>query len=165
MMKSDKRSVIAALALPLLLQLSAGVSADTGAPVPGVPDDIAATESDSTINIGEVSVTAIKQGLDLRLQPIASTVVGRREAERLGVASMKDVSEIAPNFYIPAYGTRMTSSIYVRGLGARIDQPVVGLNVDNVPFLNKDAYDFDLFDIERIEVIRGPQSTLYGRNI
>lgn len=164
MMKSDKRSVIAALALPLLLQLSAGVSADTGAPVPGVPDDIAATESDSTINIGEVSVTAIKQGLDLRLQPIASTVVGRREAERLGVASMKDVSEIAPNFYIPAYGTRMTSSIYVRGLGARIDQPVVGLNVDNVPFLNKDAYDFDLFDIERIEVIRGPQSTLYGRN-
>ncbi len=62
MMKSDKRSVIAALALPLLLRLSAGVSADTGAPVPGVPDDIAATESDSTINIGEVSVTAIKQG-------------------------------------------------------------------------------------------------------
>lgn len=164
MMKSDNRSIVAALALPLLLQLPAVASADTGAPVPDVPSDIAATEADSTITIGEVSVTAIKQGLDLRLQPIASTVVGRREAERLGVASMKDVSEIAPNFYIPAYGTRMTSSIYVRGLGARIDQPVVGLNVDNVPFLNKDAYDFDLFDIERIEVIRGPQSTLYGRN-
>lgn len=129
-----------------------------------VPVEIAATEADSIINVGEVSVTAIKQGLDLRLQPVSSTVVGRGEAERLGIASMKDVSEIAPNFYIPAYGTRMTSSIYVRGLGARIDQPVVGLNVDNVPFLNKDSYDFDLFDIERIEVIRGPQSTLYGRN-
>lgn len=131
---------------------------------PAVPGEIAATETDSTIHIGEVAVTAIKQGLDLRLQPVAATIVSRSETERLGIASMKDVSEIAPNFYIPAYGSRMTSSIYVRGLGARIDQPVVGLNVDNVPFLNKDAYDFDLLDIERIEVIRGPQSTLYGRN-
>lgn len=131
---------------------------------PPVPTDISATEADSVINIGQVSVTAIKQGLDLRLQPVSSTVVGRAEAERLGIASMKNVSEIAPNFYIPDYGSRMTSSIYVRGLGARIDQPVVGLNVDNVPFLNKDSYDFDLFDIERIEVLRGPQSILYGRN-
>ena len=62
------------------------------------------------------------------------------------------------------YGSRMTSSIYVRGLGARIDQPVMGLNIDNVPVLNKDNYDMELADAERIEVLRGPQSTLYGRN-
>ena len=61
---------------------------------------------------------------------------------------------MAPNFYMPDYGSRMTSSVYVRGLGARMDQPVVGLNIDNVPVLNKDAYDFDVFDIERIEVLR-----------
>lgn len=119
---------------------------------------------DSTVRIAEVEVVAIKQGRNLRLQPEAVTVVGRLETERLGITAMKGVSEVAPNFYIPDYGSRMTSSIYVRGLGARIDQPVVGLNVDNVPFLNKDSYDFDLLDIERIEVIRGPQSALYGRN-
>lgn len=62
------------------------------------------------------------------------------------------------------YGSRITSSIYVRGIGARMDQPSVGLNVDNVPYMNKDAYDFDLADISSIEMLRGPQSTLYGRN-
>ncbi len=114
----------------------------------------------------EVSVTAIKStgaGMAAR-GAVAATVVSGKEIERLGIVTMKNVSEVAPNFYIPDYGTRMTSSIYVRGIGARIDQPVVGLNVDNVPFLNKDNYDFDLVDIERVEVLRGPQSTLYGRN-
>ncbi|MDE7151733.1 MAG: Plug domain-containing protein, partial [Candidatus Amulumruptor sp.] len=101
---------------------------------------------DSTVRIAEVEVVAIKQGRNLRLQPEAVTVVGRLETERLGITAMKGVSEVAPNFYIPDYGSRMTSSIYVRGLGARIDQPVVGLNVDNVPFLNKDSYYFDLLD-------------------
>ena len=100
----------------------------------------------------------------MALRPEASTVVGAGMIQRLNIVTMKEVSELAPNFYIPDYGSRMTSSIYVRGLGARIDQPVIGLNVDNVPFLNKDNYDFDLCDIERIEVLRGPQSTLYGRN-
>lgn len=123
-----------------------------------------AETADSTVTLGEVSVTAIKQSTDAGRLPVASTVIGGDRVERLNIVTMKDVSEIAPNFYIPDYGSRMTSSIYVRGIGARIDQPVVGLNVDNVPYLNKDNYDFDLTDIERIEILRGPQSTLFGRN-
>lgn len=112
----------------------------------------------------EVSVTAIKQAANVRMLPVSSTVIGTSEIERQGIESMKNVSGVVPNFYMPDYGSRMTSTIYVRGLGARIDQPVVGLNVDNVPFMNKDNYDFELLDIERMEVLRGPQSTLYGRN-
>lgn len=114
--------------------------------------------------IGEVTVTAIKQAADLTLHPVAGTVVNRAQVERLNIASVRGVSELAPNVYMPQYGSRMTSSIYVRGIGARIDQPVVGLNIDNVPFLNKDNYDFDIPDIARMEIIRGAQSTLYGRN-
>ncbi len=114
--------------------------------------------------IGEVTVTAIKQAADLTLHPVAGTVVNRAQIERLNIVSVRGASELAPNVYMPQYGSRMTSSIYVRGIGARIDQPVVGLNIDNVPFLNKDNYDFDIPDIARMEIIRGAQSTLYGRN-
>ena len=119
---------------------------------------------DTAVVMDNVQVTAIKQGLTLRNRPVAASVVGRETIERRGVTAIKELSQLVPNFYIPDYGSRMTSSVYVRGLGARIDQPVMGLNVDNVPYLSKDDYDFDLADIERIEVLRGPQSTLYGRN-
>lgn len=120
--------------------------------------------ADTVLPLQEVSVTAIKQASDMRILPLSSTVVGENDIRKLNIVTMKDVSEIVPNFYIPDYGSRMTSSIYVRGIGARIDQPVIGLNVDNVPVMNKDNYDFDLVDIEKIEVLRGPQSTLFGRN-
>ncbi len=126
--------------------------------------NISEIESDTTRWLGDVTVTAIKQKEDLSLQPLAATVIRQPQLERWGVNAMKNVSEISPNFYMPDYGSRMTSSIYVRGIGARMEQPVVGLSVDNVPYLNKDNYDFDVADIERIEVLRGPQSTLYGRN-
>jgi len=121
-------------------------------------------EGPDTLAIGEVNVTSIKHARSLLRQPVTVTTVRQADIERFNVAGMKGVSEIAPNFFMPDYGSRMTSSIYVRGIGARIDQPAVGLNVDNVPYLNKNAYDFDENDIERIEVLRGPQSTLYGRN-
>ena len=94
----------------------------------------------------------------------AVTRISGAEARLLDVESAKGVSLIAPNFYMPDYGSRMTSSIYVRGLGTRIDQPVVGLSVDNIPYLNKDNYDFDIADIESIEILRGAQSILNGRN-
>ena len=119
---------------------------------------------DTVVVMDDVQVTAIKQGLALRNRPVAATVAGRETIRRRGITALKELSQLVPNFHIPDYGSRMTSSIYVRGLGARIDQPVMGLNVDNVPYLSKDDYDFDLADIERIEVLRGPQSTLYGRN-
>ena len=120
--------------------------------------------ADTVIVVDKVQVTAIKQGMVLRSQPVAATIVGSRAIERERIGALKHLSQQVPNFYAPDYGSRMTSSIYVRGLGARIDQPVMGLNIDNVPVLNKDNYDTELADAERIEVLRGPQSTLYGRN-
>lgn len=120
--------------------------------------------ADSTYWLDDVTVTAIKQAPDLSLQPLSATVVRRASIITWDVDAMKKMSEIAPNFYMPSYGSRLTSSIYVRGIGSRLEQPAVGLSVDNVTYLNKDGYDFDIADIDRVEVLRGPQSTLYGRN-
>ncbi len=116
------------------------------------------------VTLDELNVTVVKQMARLNEEPEAATVIGRTELERMGAYAIKNISDVVPNFYIPDYGSRMTSSIYVRGIGARMDQPSVGLNVDNVPYLNKDAFDFDIADIASVEMMRGPQSTLYGRN-
>ena len=148
------------LAIPLLLLASAATARTAGGNGPA-PDTEAA---DTVIVVDKVQVTAIKQGLVLRSQPVAASIIGSRAIERSGIGAVKNLSQTVPNFHAPDYGSRMTSSIYVRGLGARIDQPVIGLNIDNVPVLNKDNFDTELADVERIEVLRGPQSTLYGRN-
>lgn len=111
----------------------------------------------------EITVVAIK-GESLVAPATATTVISEQTVERQNILSVKDAADIIPNFYVPDYGSRMTSSIYVRGLGARIDQPAIGLIVDNMPVMNKDAFDFDIDDITSIRMMRGPQSTMYGRN-
>lgn len=125
------------------------------------PDSVSAP---AEVVLDELNVTALKQEDRLRTEALAATVIGRAELERLDAVTIKGISDVVPNFYIPDYGSRITSSVYVRGIGARMDQPAVGLTVDNVPVLNKDAYDFDVADIASVEMLRGPQSTLYGRN-
>jgi outer membrane receptor protein involved in Fe transport len=111
-----------------------------------------------------VEITASLKADNHKQKPISATTLTMADIDQRGIGSIKDISLIAPNFYQPDYGSSITSSIYVRGFGSRIDQPVLGLTIDDVPVMNKNSYDFDLFDIRRIELLRGPQGTLYGRN-
>lgn len=121
------------------------------------------TNNDSArVILRDVEVVSVKKTSTNPLEAV--TTIDNAEVERLDINAVKNIGVIVPNFYMPDYGSRMTSSIYVRGLGARIDQPVVGLSVDNVPVINKDGYDFDVFDIDNIEVIRGSEGVLNGRN-
>ncbi len=125
---------------------------------------LSAFEMDSLYSMDQVQITTIKQGTNLRDEAISVSILNQETIQNQEITSMKQASTIAPNFYIPDYGSRITSSIYVRGLGARIDQPVVGLNIDNVPYINKNSFDIEVMGIDRMEILRGPQSTLYGRN-
>ncbi len=142
-----KLSIVLFLLLPLLASASIN------------PDD--SVGSGHRV-LKELEVVGVKQMPVAELT--ATTRISTGMVKRYGIADLKDISVMAPNFYMPDYGSRMTSSIYVRGLGARMDQPIIGLSVDNVPVMNKDAYDFDVADIESIEVLRGAQALLNGRN-
>lgn len=119
----------------------------------------------SVSELPEISVVAqIKQKSNLRNEPLSSSVMNFAEIDRRGVETLHDLSLFTPNLYMPEYGSKMTSSIYIRGLGSRMDNAAVGIYADRMPLLNKNGFDADLWDITRIELLRGPQSTLYGRN-
>lgn len=141
----------------LLVVLLAGVAAVAAGPN-------AEEWADSIVALPSISVTSMKSGCDMRHQSISVTEFTRRDIDNSRIVDLHRVSDQVPNFYMPRYGSRITSSMYVRGIGARIDQPAVGLTVDNVPILNKDNYDFDLDDIVGIDMLHGPQNTMYGRN-
>ena len=136
----------------------------SGTPEAETPNEKQDSVKQYTIEEVGVEVRGPKQHYALKEQPISSSVVGESMLSREHILSVKDLSALVPNFFQPDYGSKMTSSIYVRGFGARIDQPVIGVTVDGVPYLNKNNYDFDMLDVARIELLRGPQSTLYGRN-
>ena len=74
------------------------------------------------------------------------------------------LSSIIPGLHIPEYGASLTSTIYLRGLGSRMENPVMGLYIDGIPVIDKNAYDFDWEGVTRATMLRGPQGTLYGRN-
>jgi len=116
------------------------------------------------ISLNEVVVKAGKQNLRLADMPVAVTYIGAKQIEQKKMTSIRNLTAIVPNFFMPEYGSKLTAPVYIRGIGSRINNPSIGLYVDNVPYFEKGAFVFDFVDVERIEVLRGPQGTIYGRN-
>lgn len=122
------------------------------------------TDTARIYTLDEAVVTGSpKDHVALSQQAQSSSSFDGDDLVRKGIAAPKDISAIAPNLYMPDYGSRLTSAVYVRGVGSRSGSPAVGLYVDNIPLSDKSMYDFELGDIERIDVLRGPAGTLYGR--
>ena len=117
-----------------------------------------------TITLPDLEVSASRIGTAINRQPSAVSAIDSRLLNETQAVSPKDVSLLIPNVYMPDYGSAMTSSIYIRGLGSRINEPVMGMVVDGVPILDKNLYDHTMQDVKRIEMLRGPQGSLYGRN-
>lgn len=116
-------------------------------------------------NLPNIDIFAIpKENTKLSDLPLSYVAVSNAVMQNRGIRSMKDLMTVVPNFYMPDYGSRLTSTIAVRGIGARIGQPAVGLYVNDIPVLDKSAYDFDFYDVDHVQVLNGAQGTLYGRN-
>lgn len=89
-----------------------------------------------------VVVASPKETKQLRKQPLSVSLFDASSLKHRNVSAVKDLSAYAPNFFMPDYGSRLTSACYIRGIGSRINTPAVGLYVDNVPYADKSAYDF-----------------------
>ncbi|MDR1161905.1 MAG: TonB-dependent receptor plug domain-containing protein, partial [Tannerellaceae bacterium] len=131
----------------------------------GKADNTNPNDTIKTYNIDEVVITSsTKETNAFRTLPGSVSVISPQAINGRQIDALKDISSFVPNLYIPDYGAKLTSAIYIRGIGARSSGQTVGLYVDNVPYPDKSTFDFELTDIQRIEVFRGPQGTLYGRN-
>ncbi|MDR1624668.1 MAG: TonB-dependent receptor [Tannerellaceae bacterium] len=131
----------------------------------GKADNINPNDTIKTYNMDEVVITSsVKETNAFRTLPGSVSVISPQAINGRRINTLKDISSFVPNLYIPDYGAKLTSAIYIRGIGTRSSGQSVGLYVDNIPYLDKSVFDFELTDIQRIEIFRGPQGTLYGRN-
>ncbi|MCE5330693.1 MAG: TonB-dependent receptor plug domain-containing protein [Bacteroidales bacterium] len=121
-------------------------------------------EKIDSIGLNEIVVQASRNNSKLKTIPNSVSIISSKQIEALGINSLTDVTSTVANLFMPDYGSKLTSPIYIRGVGSRTNSPSVGLYVDHVPYFEKAAFNFDFFDINRIEVLRGPQGTQYGRN-
>ena len=102
-------------------------------------------------------VSQPKEQYRLRLQPISSSMFSGDNINSLNVRDLRELSVYVPNFNMPNYGSRYTSAIYVRGTGSRINSPAVGIYIDGMPVMSKSAFNTHIYDLSRIDILRGPQ--------
>ncbi|MHC4390939.1 MAG: TonB-dependent receptor [Planctomycetota bacterium] len=111
-----------------------------------------------------VTVTARRWEEELDTVPQSLTVLEGDTLERGGVTSLREVAERVPNLHIVEFNARRLSFPFVRGVGSGQGDPAIVTYVDGVPQLTGSSMNVPLLDLDRIEVLRGSQGTLYGRN-
>jgi iron complex outermembrane receptor protein len=129
----------------------------------------AAATSPADADTGAIVVTARRRAETLKDVPIAVTAITGAQLAKSGAIDITDVAQSAPNVTLEvSRGTNSTLSAFIRGVGQQ--DPVagfeqgVGIYLDDVYLNRPQGAVMDIYDVERIEVLRGPQGTLYGRN-
>ncbi|CAA0087577.1 Pesticin receptor [Zhongshania aliphaticivorans] len=133
------------------------------------PATVANEIAGKTLSLEEVLVTAEKREQTLQETPISILAFSAEKLARFGVTDLGDVSGLAPNVEITPFPvSRSSLVVFMRGVGNNDSQstqdPAVGIYIDGIYMARSIGLSSDVADLERIEVLRGPQGTLYGRN-
>jgi len=130
---------------------------------------IAQEQDDNTARLGTITVTAERRAESIQSVPIAVTALDAAALEARQIENVQSLKSIVPNIVIEdAPGSGSSVKLFLRGVGT--DNPVfsgdgaVGVYIDDVFIARTIGANFDMYDVERVEVLRGPQGTLYGRN-
>ena len=166
-----RSSLSLAVAVGLTVGLVAPLaSAQEGSVAPAALDQQApASGADEPATLDSVTVTARKREETLQDVPVAVTAFTPETLDKLGVRDLGDLDAQVPNLTIyAARGSSSTVTAYIRGVGQSdplwgVD-PGVGLYLDDVYIARPQGALLDVFDVGRVEVLRGPQGTLYGKN-
>jgi iron complex outermembrane receptor protein len=139
------------------------------APHHALAADAAAPTSQPTAQVEEIVVTAQKREQALQDVPISITAMTGSTLEKAGVTDVKGLARLAPSFKAQENFQPVSQSYRIRGIGSEPSiptfEPEVGLFVDGVYMPRSGLGVADLVDIARVEVLSGPQSTLYGKNV
>jgi len=144
------------------------IAGSLAAPAAFAQDAAASPQAEAT-TLDAVKVTARKREETLQEVPIAVTAFTAEALDRLGTRDIADLDAQVPNLTVyAARGSSSTLTAFIRGVGQAdplwgVD-PGVGLYLDDVYIARPQGALLDVFDVERIEVLRGPQGTLYGKN-
>jgi iron complex outermembrane recepter protein len=126
-----------------------------------------AQSSNQGFAIEEVIVTAQKRAQSLQEVPIALSAFGSDTVKQLGANDFKGLTAVTPGFSVSG-GSGAFPSPYIRGIGSNVtsvgSDPSIGVYIDGVYAARKGGALSDLMDIQRVEVLKGPQGTLFGRN-
>ncbi|MCR8559786.1 TonB-dependent receptor [Mucilaginibacter sp. BJC16-A38] len=118
---------------------------------------------DANNQLDEVVVTAQKREEAVQQVPISISTLSAKQVQAYGLQNLKEITAIVPNLYSAGPGDNRNVT-GIRGIATTSYDPAVVTYVDGVNQFSLDTYIPQLFDVERIEVLRGPQGTLYGRN-
>ena len=133
-----------------------------------LPALVSAQEA-APLALEEVIVTAQKKAESLQDTPISLTAFGEDQLENQGISNLGDIGSKVPAMSIEPFPiNNATLRIFIRGIGisdAKVTQdPPVGIYVDGVYIARSTGTALDVAELQRIEILRGPQGTLYGRN-